>query len=84
MKISKLEKIEEGRYSVVSPSCAGCGSVKIIEVDSDWVFRMNQGGSVSELMPLTQYSLDIRERFISGTCPTCWEAMFGSLEEEMA
>jgi hypothetical protein len=73
MKISKLEKIEEGRYAVTSAICSECDTAETIEVSSKWVFDMHQGGRVSELLPFPQYSMGLRERFISGLCEKCWD-----------
>lgn len=40
------------------------------------------GVSIREIVP--ELSLDYREMFISGICPTCWDNMFAppSMEEE--
>ena len=72
MKISKLEKIDEGRYAVTSLSCPECETAETVEVSSKWVFDLNQGGRVSELLPFPEYSMALRERFISGLCEKDW------------
>lgn len=38
------------------------------------------GMSIQDIIP--DVSPDYREMFISGICPTCWNNMFGSNEEE--
>jgi hypothetical protein len=81
MKISKLEKITEGKYKVYSASCTECGDVAVIEVDSKWVYDMQQGGRVSELMPFPKYSMELRERFISGLCAKDWNKVMMGIEE---
>jgi hypothetical protein len=73
MKISNLEKIEEGRYAVTSAVCSECNTTETIEVDGSWVYAMHQGGRVSELLPTPQYSMATRERFISGLCAKDWD-----------
>ena len=73
MNISKLEKIEEGRYAVTSATCSECNTAETIEVPSEWVFAMHQGGRVSELLPFPKYSMELRERFISGLCAKDWD-----------
>jgi hypothetical protein len=73
MNISKLEKIDEGRYAVTSASCPECGTSETIEVSSKWVFDANQGGRVSELLPTPEYSMALRERFITGLCAKDWD-----------
>lgn len=72
MNISKLEKISEGHYRVHSAVCPECETSEAIEVSSKWVFDANQGGRVSELLPFPQYSMELRERFISGLCAKDW------------
>lgn len=72
MNISKLEKIDEGRYAVTSASCPECGTSETIEVSSDWVYKASQGGRVSELLPTPEYSMALRERFITGLCEADW------------
>lgn len=72
MKISKLEKIDEGRYAATSAVCTECETAETIEVSSKWVFDLNQGGRVSELLPFPEYSMALRERFISGLCEKDW------------
>ncbi len=73
MKISKIQKIEEGRYDVTSVACPECQTTETIEVSGEWVFAMHQGGRVSELLPFPEYSMGLRERFISGLCASCWD-----------
>ena len=81
MKISKLEKITEGKYKVYSASCSECGDIAAIEVDSKWVYDMHQGGRVSELMPFPKYSMELRERFITGLCAKDWNKVMMGIEE---
>jgi hypothetical protein len=80
MKISKLEKVAEGKYKVHSASCSECGNVAVIEVDSKWVYDMHQGGRVSDLMPFPQYSMELREKFITGLCGACWNKVMMGIE----
>jgi hypothetical protein len=80
MKISKLEKIKEGHYRVSSATCPECHTSETIEVSSKWVFDMHQGGTVSELLPFPKYSMDLRERFISGLCAPCWDKVMMGVE----
>lgn len=72
MNITKIEKIEEGRYAVTSAVCSECETAETIEVSSKWVFDANQGGRVSDLLPFPEYTMGLRERFISGLCAKDW------------
>lgn len=80
MNISKLEKITEGKYKVYSASCSECEDVATIEVDSKWVYDMQQGGRVSDLMPFPKYSMALREKFISGLCGVCWNKVMMGID----
>lgn len=81
MNISKLEKLDEGLYVVTSAVCPECNTSETIEVSSKWVFDANQGGRVSELLPFPQYSMELRERFISGLCAKDWNRIMMGIEE---
>lgn len=73
MQISKLEKISEGNYKVHSLACPECEEVATVKVSSKWVYDYNQGARLSELLPTPDYSMALREKFISGLCAPCWD-----------
>jgi hypothetical protein len=56
-----------------------CGDTKTVSISSEELFSYNQGAYAQDV--LSSYDADIRERFISGMCGICWDAMF-DLEEE--
>ena len=66
--------------SVVAVPCRHCQQVTDLTVSvkgfADW-----QGGELIQ-NALPELSADQRELLISGTCPTCWDKMFPSDEEE--
>lgn len=72
MNISKLEKLDEGIYAVTSLVCPECATSETITVSSKWVYDYNQGARLSELLPFPEYSMETRERFISGLCAKDW------------
>jgi len=78
MKIQQIEKIDEGRYTIWSPTCE-CGSEFSLEISGEQLFSFHQGGLVHNVLPTT--SPEDRERFLSGLCPTCWTDLFGVEEE---
>lgn len=80
MSITKLEKIEEGKYSLTSLPCPTCKQTLSLEVSSYAVFQLNQGAGATTVLP--DVSVDVRERFMSGFCPPCWTEMFGDEEED--
>lgn len=59
----------------VSSRCA-CGTKTEATVPGPALFRYNQGAFVQDAFPML--SIGQREAlFISGTCATCWDAIFG-------
>ncbi len=78
--IAKLEKIEEGRYHATSLPCPMCGNSLTVELPTSNLFAYNQGASLTEVFP--ELAPAERERFITGTCGTCWNAMFAFDDEE--
>ena len=66
-------------------TCTCCRQpVEIPGVDADKLEAIQAdrsiGMSIQDIIP--DVSPDYREMFISGICPTCWDNMFGSDEEE--
>lgn len=80
MKISKLQKVTEGIYDVTSLSCPECGTSETIRVSSKWVYDAQQGSSLSELLPTPQYSMELRERFITGLCEKDWNKIMMGID----
>ncbi len=80
MHVTQIEKIEEGRYNVTSLLCIECHTTETIEVSSKWVFDLHQGGSGSELLPSPEYSMGLRERFITGLCDKDWQKVMLGVE----
>jgi hypothetical protein len=67
-------------YAVTSRPCPTCNESLTIEISTEKMFLYNQGGYVQDV--LNNFDVDVRERFITGTCGTCWNAIFGSDEDE--
>ena len=60
---------------VVSLKCKNCGEVYKVELSAEQYQMLKSGDYlIQEILP----DLDpgIRELFISGICPICWNAMF--------
>jgi hypothetical protein len=65
----------------MSISCSRCGAEYSVMVNPEDVIRWQAGhGYIQEVMPYL--SASEREMFISGTCDTCWNNLFGSDDEE--
>ena len=80
MNIKSIEKIEEGLYDIQSIPCIACKTVITIQITAPQLWAYNNGAHVQEVIP--DESLAIREQFITGTCGTCWDNMFGTEEAE--
>lgn len=79
MHILNIKKIEEGRYNIESLRCIHCKETTTIEITAPQLWAINNGEHAQEVLP--DSTAELRERFISGTCPTCWNRIFG-IEED--
>ena len=79
MNILNIKKIEEGRYNIESPECIHCKETATIEITATQLWAMNNGAHAQEVLP--NETAEVRERFISGTCGTCWNRIFGNEDE---
>lgn len=70
---------DQSAYLVDSKPCPMCGDVLTITLDPEKLFAYNTGGFYAQEI-LSDYSADVRERFITGTCGACWNAMFADFE----
>jgi hypothetical protein len=66
---------DHSAYSVSSLPCPTCEDVITIQIAPEKLFLYNQGGYAQDV--LDGFEPDVRERFITGTCDDCWNAMFG-------
>jgi len=71
---------DHSAYSVSSLPCPTCEDVITIQIAPEKLFLYNQGGYVQDV--LSNFDVDTRERFITGTCGDCWNAMFGVDDDE--
>ena len=67
-------------YSVTSKACPTCNETITIQIAPEKLYAYNQGGYIQDV--LDGFDSDTRERFMTGTCGDCWNAMFGSDEDE--
>ena len=80
MVITKTVKVIEGTYAVTSLPCPVCAQTATVEIPSHSLWQYNQGALIHNVMP--SESDDVRERFISGYCATCWTATFGDGDDD--
>ena len=67
-------------YVVSSHPCPKCKEVLSIEIAPNKLYLYKQGGYAQDV--LEGFEPDVRERFMTGFCPTCWAAMFGNDDDE--
>ena len=85
VKVSKVwEKDSNGnpypRYELTTV-CPICGEEHKVVVNTDDYFAWNSlGWHTQDAFPYL--SDNEREMLISGVCPTCWDSMFGSDDED--
>lgn len=63
----------------IATLCGVCQEVDTIEVDSVGYGKWCAGEFIQDAMP--ELDADKREQLISGTCPECFEKMFGEFDE---
>lgn len=59
-------------------TCPFCGDKKTFELPAEKLLLWQMGEKIQHVFP--ELSRDDRERLISGTCPKCWNKMFGDEE----
>ena len=57
-------------YVVTSKDCPTCNTNISVEISPEKLFLYNQGGYVQDV--LSEFGVEIRERFITGLCSDCW------------
>ena len=68
-------KIDYEKSTVESLPCPTCGDTLTVEATSQQIWDFNHNKHIQNVFP--ELSPADRERFILGTCPTCWDKMFG-------
>lgn len=58
----------------VHVECRTCTHVEELPISDEQIARWRGGELIQNVMP--ELSADQRELLISGTCGTCWEALF--------
>lgn len=56
-------------------NCRCCGEPNEISFKAEDFISWRNGTPIQRAMPYL--SADVRELLISGTCPVCWDKMFG-------
>jgi len=78
--LNPIKTADLSAYVVTSKACPTCNESISIEIAPEKLYAYNQGAYVQDV--LSDFDADVRERFMTGTCGTCWDAMFGSDEDE--
>lgn len=74
-----IEPSDEPDAVLVESRC-DCGSVAAWKLPRSNFEAFHSGGALIQRC-LPMLSADDRERLISGTCPKCWDILFGDEEE---
>jgi len=72
--INPTKTADLSAYVVTSLPCPTCKETTSIEIAPEKLFLYNNGGRVQDV--LVGYDIDVRERFITGTCSPCWDSLF--------
>lgn len=79
---SGMEQMASGGDTTLAMTraCPQCGEVIAVEVPQSGYASRESGASIQSAYPDMDNS--VRERFVSGTCPSCWDEMFGGFDED--
>jgi hypothetical protein len=72
--INTLEIVEKEGQHYAKLRCQWCPTQIEVPVDLKKIDAWRKGQLIQNAMP--DLSKDLREMFISGTCPKCWDEMF--------
>lgn len=70
----------ENDYACIGADCACCGEGYLFGTSLTGFVSWLEGELVQKAMP--ELPAAYREMLISGTCPSCWDAMFGSFDDD--
>ena len=73
-----------GRIRFQPHDCVVCGRIhEPVILDAEKYYRWKKGGEcIQDVFPDSEMTKDQREILISGTCPECWDVLFGRCEDE--
>ena len=73
-----------GRIRFQPHDCVVCGKRHDpVILDAEKYYRWKKGGEcIQDVFPDSEMTKDQREILISGTCPECWDELFGRCEDE--
>lgn len=74
------EPYETEMAEVLTKPCPFCGKTAIVLVDVRGLEKVKAGATLAEAFP--GMPMDVREMFISGCCPVCWDKYIKPAEEE--
>jgi hypothetical protein len=67
-------------YACIEIACSTCGIEHLIGTTLSGYVSWRAGAFVQDAFP--DVPKEYREMFISGTCPECFERMFGSFDDD--
>lgn len=80
--VSYTEEYQPEHVYVYQVPCIWCKKVHEIRLPGYGLYQYNKGAYVQDAFP--ELDADMREMLISGTCPDCWEKMFGDEDDTEA
>jgi len=66
-------------YTVHTIPCVGCGTTATFTMTEEQFNRFESDEHVQNIFP--DWSAEDRELLVSGTCPDCWDEMYGEDED---
>ena len=67
---------------ITSRPCPSCRTTAQVQITETQAQRYDMGAYIQDVLPT--HSRAVRERFISGFCPSCWDDTFGNDPDDVA
>jgi len=64
----------------ITKQCTKCRTLIEFTVSEEGYLKYIKGAHVQNAFP--DLSSELREMFISGICPTCWDEMFNDIDDD--
>ena len=78
--VQMVSMTPENDYACLEVACTCCDEAYLFGVALSGVEAWRGGAFVQDAFP--ELPKQYREMLISGTCPSCWDAMFGSFDDD--
>jgi hypothetical protein len=79
MRTYDVRKVVEGTYEI-RKVCIDCRVTQVFTVPAQGLWDYEHGKLIGQAMPTV--APELREMFLSGICPRCWNKLFADVDED--